>query len=181
MGKVDAGKLKLIAQNYGLSEVRDAAIELEHLRNKVGRMKITIKKKDNVIRTIEHHNNRLVNDNRAKASALETFYEKHRLITQHLQDKGVMKDWTKHELDVLINYLNQLEKDVAKAEEFANYKMKMASDTTAVCLKAWEERDQAVEENKNLREALEDIATRDYTVLEMLNIADKALAGEKNA
>lgn len=74
MAKVDAAKLKNIATTLDNNEgeiIHKAALELEDLRNKVGRMKITIKKKDRVIRTIEHHNNRLNNDNWACRSALE--------------------------------------------------------------------------------------------------------------
>lgn len=68
--KVDAAALKLAAQNYELDIIMDAALEIEWLRNKVGQQRNTIKKKQHVIDTVNHHNNRLSNDSRAAHYAL---------------------------------------------------------------------------------------------------------------
>lgn len=73
MAKVDAAKLKQIANEMGYENgelILNATLELEELRNKVGRMKATIKKKQHIIDTVNHHNNRLSNDNRACKYAL---------------------------------------------------------------------------------------------------------------
>lgn len=68
--KVDIAELKSVAELRDMEVIRAAVLELEWLRNRVGVQKGIIKKKQNVIDTVNHHNNRLSNDNRATKYAL---------------------------------------------------------------------------------------------------------------
>ncbi|TKI52852.1 hypothetical protein FC756_26980 [Lysinibacillus mangiferihumi] len=70
---------------YLIMMALDGQKEANKLRTKIGRMKITIKKKDRVIRTIDHHNNRLGNDNRAKTTVLEKFREENKRLREALE------------------------------------------------------------------------------------------------
>ncbi|TKI52845.1 hypothetical protein FC756_27005 [Lysinibacillus mangiferihumi] len=70
---------------YLIMMALDGQKEANKLRTKIGRMKITIKKKDHVIRTIDHHNNRLGNDNRAKTTVLEKFREENKRLREALE------------------------------------------------------------------------------------------------
>lgn len=85
--KVDAVELKAIATNHSLDAVRYAALELEWLRNKVGQQRNTIKKKQHVIDTVNHHNNRLANENRAAKHALGAKFLEVEELTKKLEEK----------------------------------------------------------------------------------------------
>lgn len=84
--KADTAQLKNIANDYGLDEILDAVLELEWLRNKVGQQRNIIKKKQHVIDTVAHHNNRLSNDNQATKYALGAKFMEVVELTKKLEE-----------------------------------------------------------------------------------------------
>lgn len=74
-----------IARKYNLPAVLNVVKELEFLRNKVGMQRNTIKKKQHVIDTVNHHNNRLANENRAAKYALGAKFLEVEELTKKLE------------------------------------------------------------------------------------------------
>ncbi|WP_036124900.1 hypothetical protein [Lysinibacillus sphaericus] len=59
------------------------------LRNQNGRLKATIKKKNHVIRTIDHHNNRLGNQNRALEACIKCRNKEIEMLVDLLKFFGI--------------------------------------------------------------------------------------------